>query len=424
MSMDVLDLPLSYASAMACTDDQMDFSAETHLRSPTMQDIEIDFDIGDGLEAAAEEDENMIEPDFEIENFRMDHDDEMLDEADSRTEIQDEDIQDAIAEPERHDVTLPAVEHGNLPAEHSSSTTTGLSRYQAEPREQSSYQDRPQSDFALDLNDSTVRAYTDTGPSDLLTQANEHAAYVAEDASSHPALRTEGDSFDQLAEVEDGQLQDIEPQDLNVNESERADATTTATLDEFPLDLLPEPNHPKHDGHERDRDHAQQDVEERITTPVDVKELEPDQSGREDAVASRSEARLKARKSSDEHQPADEGDSSYPTDPKQTLDREEGALEDTEEQASSPGAPVHPINVHYQGSDMLLFARREASEDSEAYLLGDASLVEEPLNVVFEACRSVLEEDIGENQDLVIQFVSLGLEIQEVRSKCSSRSAN
>lgn len=131
--------------------------------------------------------------------------------------------------------------------------------------------------------------------------------------------------------------------------------------------------------------------------------------------------------------------------PNENLDSNEGAINDSdvdgfkaisglpapEASASDTGAnlltnikqgsvrqpslsPVLPIvKVHYQGTEMDLF-HLSHDEAAAVYFLGDVKLAQESLDKMLGACREVLVDSIGEDDELVLDIASLGLHISEV----------
>ena len=76
---------------------------------------------------------------------------------------------------------------------------------------------------------------------------------------------------------------------------------------------------------------------------------------------------------------------------------------------------AHPIVVNYQGAEMSLFPpTHEGQEHSGTYFLQDEVLVGESMTSVLSACRSVLAESIGEQDELVLSIDDLNINIAEV----------
>ncbi|GFF23057.1 hypothetical protein IFM51744_06371 [Aspergillus udagawae] len=73
---------------------------------------------------------------------------------------------------------------------------------------------------------------------------------------------------------------------------------------------------------------------------------------------------------------------------------------------------LHPVKVYYQDNEISLFPPREG-DSSETFFLEDESLAYEPLGKLFESCREVLYEHVGENEILVLDIESLNLQLME-----------
>jgi Protein of unknown function (DUF2420) len=92
--------------------------------------------------------------------------------------------------------------------------------------------------------------------------------------------------------------------------------------------------------------------------------------------------------------------------------------EDTNHEGpASPGVDhtpaLHAVKVQYLESEMCLFPPIEG-DDSEMFFLQDVSLAHESLDKMLEACRDVLADTIGDDDELVLDVASLGLHISEV----------
>jgi hypothetical protein len=74
---------------------------------------------------------------------------------------------------------------------------------------------------------------------------------------------------------------------------------------------------------------------------------------------------------------------------------------------------LHPVKVHYLETEMCLFPPTE-DDESEMFFLEDVSLAQESLDKMLRACRDVLANAIGQDDELVLDVASLGLHISEV----------
>lgn len=73
---------------------------------------------------------------------------------------------------------------------------------------------------------------------------------------------------------------------------------------------------------------------------------------------------------------------------------------------------LHSVKVHYLETEMCLFPPTE-DDDSEMFFLQDVNLAHVGLDKMLGACRDVLANTIGQDDELVLDFASLGLHISE-----------
>lgn len=71
------------------------------------------------------------------------------------------------------------------------------------------------------------------------------------------------------------------------------------------------------------------------------------------------------------------------------------------------------VIVIYQAREYTLFSKSE-SEDPNSYFLSDVSILEKPLSDFFQVIRDVIEEDLGDEDELCVSVEDLGLEVEEV----------
>jgi hypothetical protein len=76
-----------------------------------------------------------------------------------------------------------------------------------------------------------------------------------------------------------------------------------------------------------------------------------------------------------------------------------------------PAAPE--VIVVYQSRGYTLFAKSE-SDDPDSFFLPDVSILEKPLGDFFTDIRDVIQEDLGDEDELCVSVEDLGLEIEEV----------
>lgn len=85
-----------------------------------------------------------------------------------------------------------------------------------------------------------------------------------------------------------------------------------------------------------------------------------------------------------------------------------------QEQTTEGPAPLHPIKVYYQDNEISLFPPREG-DSSEMFFLEDESLAYQDFGKLFNSCRRVLQQSIGENEILVMDIETLDIQLTEVR---------
>lgn len=88
-------------------------------------------------------------------------------------------------------------------------------------------------------------------------------------------------------------------------------------------------------------------------------------------------------------------------------------------QESIEESNLHSVKVLYQDNEISLFPPME-DDPTETYFIEDPALAHEPIGQVFHACRSVLNEHITEQEELVLDIESLNLHLSETASQHSS----
>ena len=80
------------------------------------------------------------------------------------------------------------------------------------------------------------------------------------------------------------------------------------------------------------------------------------------------------------------------------------------------GGPIRPVKVQYLETEMCLFPPT-ADDESDMFFLQDVDLAHGKLDVMLGACREVLADSIGDDDEIVLDIPSLGLHISEVRRR-------
>ena len=85
---------------------------------------------------------------------------------------------------------------------------------------------------------------------------------------------------------------------------------------------------------------------------------------------------------------------------------------------------AHPITISFQDTEMSLFAPLDADTQSpQTFLLDDRNLASQSFNVLFQACRSLLEGSIEDYCEFEMHFHDLQLSISEVSDEVPSDSS-
>lgn len=84
---------------------------------------------------------------------------------------------------------------------------------------------------------------------------------------------------------------------------------------------------------------------------------------------------------------------------------------------------LHTVKVHYLETEMSLFPPTK-DDDSEMFFLQDVGLANVSLDKMLAACKEVLANTIGQDDELVLDIASLGLHISEVSCPTKSHSCH
>lgn len=96
----------------------------------------------------------------------------------------------------------------------------------------------------------------------------------------------------------------------------------------------------------------------------------------------------------------------------ETVEDSHGQVELYETDSIGQQSSLHPVKVVYLGEEMSLFPP-QAEQDTPTFFLNDTSLIYESLDVLLQACRQVLSDSIGHDDELVLDVPTLGLHICE-----------
>ena len=81
---------------------------------------------------------------------------------------------------------------------------------------------------------------------------------------------------------------------------------------------------------------------------------------------------------------------------------------------------LHPVVLYYRGEETFLFPPQDQNEDNAAtFLLKDEQLAYSAIGDLLGACRRVLSQSLGEQDELMISIDDLDIHISEVSQDCS-----
>ncbi|RMJ24627.1 conserved glutamic acid-rich protein [Aspergillus sp. HF37] len=228
---------------------------------------------------------------------------------------------------------------------------------------------------------------------------------------------------DANAQVQGEQVQPADKKDL-VEESRRESVVehTVKALEEH----TDEHQHDSHGVSERD-DHVPEDVPQETQRPQNPPEhVEEGLRELQDTNNTERVDQQPAHTDDGEvghahvHHP-EHGGAPYEPDDQQVREAEKKKVSESNDQETDTAhrdAPLHPLKVYYQDNEISLFPPREG-DSSEMFLLEDENLAYGDFGKLLDSCREVLQESIGENEVLVIDVESLGIQLTEESSHLS-----
>ncbi|KAI9721708.1 MAG: hypothetical protein M1812_002042 [Candelaria pacifica] len=93
------------------------------------------------------------------------------------------------------------------------------------------------------------------------------------------------------------------------------------------------------------------------------------------------------------------------------LDADTANADNSQHETNNEILTVHPVVIVYQGREMSLFP--PSNQDSDTFFLEDETLAHGSIGDLLKACRSILAEDVAEDDELTIAMAELGLYISE-----------
>ncbi|KAB8224764.1 hypothetical protein BDV33DRAFT_134690 [Aspergillus novoparasiticus] len=88
------------------------------------------------------------------------------------------------------------------------------------------------------------------------------------------------------------------------------------------------------------------------------------------------------------------------------------AEHDEQEQGTTKDSSLYPVRVYYQDNEISLFPPKEG-DSSETFFLEDENLAYAPLGELFQSCRQVLQDNVGDNEVLIMDVDALNIQLTE-----------
>lgn len=105
--------------------------------------------------------------------------------------------------------------------------------------------------------------------------------------------------------------------------------------------------------------------------------------------------------------------SSHETATEHTADADAHAEHETEAEAANVDESLHPVKVIYQDNEISLFPPLEG-DSAETFFLHDEDVAYDKISKLFSSLREVLMDNVAEDEVLIIDIESLGIQITEV----------
>ncbi|KAE8377855.1 hypothetical protein BDV26DRAFT_292837 [Aspergillus bertholletiae] len=237
----------------------------------------------------------------------------------------------------------------------------------------------------------------------------------------------------------------IEPPDIQVTsehiiteKSDTNEATSEVHTEESGPGGTAEPAHSKDDAlEEASPEHHHQDenstiqeanVDQHESAGVDNNIVDTNQSEEADIleIPGDHEDHTAGAESPEAHED-DTGETQQATDENKTLEAEETktaepdesheqktelAADDEQEQDTTKDTSLYPVRVYYQDNEISLFPPQEG-DSSETFFLEDENLAYAPFGELFQSCRRVLQDNVGDNEVLVMDVDALNIQLTE-----------
>ena len=450
-------------------EDMMDVNTDAERNYPTTEDIDLDLDFDvvheDGRDEEMEQDQDGTLDQYGIHlNAQIDLDDEMSEEVQEQRddEMTDEVAQpvfegientflahtDSIAEPVHEDIFLPELEAGST---NQDSNLQGNDEVRRDPSQHVLELGQGGSiDIPPDLTHRNSDGHLDPGQRTSEVQAGSN-----QDSERHDTSRSDGhnsdeprgsDGFEQLKES-DLQAFEVEENFTSTNaEQQHGDVLHEDDQVQGASHLVTEEATSARDSQSseatgptlsavnRKGDDRDEKVPKEGSHEVPESGEENLQLARQNLIAE-SRAEMSQSDAAQEKEPRDE----VKDEPKHEQENErepkllshsqslvdghsEAELQGhysaqgeagSEEDDSKHRPYLHPVNVQYQGYQLLLFPPQEDHEQA-TYLLGDQTIAHESLDVLLSACKDLLKDSIKDGDEVIIEVPSLALRICEV----------
>jgi hypothetical protein len=376
-------------------DDQMDLAL-----SPVMPKEDIDFELDDVRDLSTEPNQDLMlqdEPEQPVLDSELMHsmssehadDDLMLDE-------------DAIVQQDNL-IDLPELAMANRQDEPAQADDDDDILYEDEEDLQKQA-DHPQGSFKEqemedDFDADRLQATQEAQSADGFTEELHVAATTDVHADGGSQKAADTNNISKQLQIDQARA----PADASDNDRATGEPGSIAILDQD-LRLGPLEDAYSTDAHEQDanEEHGQADFEpnQNHVSGHDVAATNVNESNSQDPEASESPSQPGPLGSHSRHLPQTDANS---------------IIEEIGNRSASETPLLHAVKVHYLEAEMCLFPPTE-DDESEMFFLEDVSLAHGSLDKMLGACRDVLANTIGQDDELVLDVASLGLHISEVSS--------
>ncbi|KAJ1707129.1 hypothetical protein F9C07_2279432 [Aspergillus flavus] len=229
----------------------------------------------------------------------------------------------------------------------------------------------------------------------ILTEKNDGEEATSE---NYAAVARPGDNTES-AHLKNDPLEEVPPEhhhqdENNIIQEAEVDQPESADVDNNVVDT----NQPEQaDIHEVPSDH------EDHTAGAESPEVHEDDAGENRKTADENKELESEGKNTTEHDTERDEPHGQET---------ELAEDDEQEQGTTKDSSLYPVRVYYQDNEISLFPPKEG-DSSETFFLEDENLAYAPLGELFQSCRQVLQDNVGDNEVLIMDVDALNIQLTE-----------